>query len=459
MKQLNLLAFLFLAMFIAGCEKGEETTPTKEAIKVSTFDHKIINSWNQTFLEVERYSSGYRPGPAPRGLAYVGLAAYEVCVVGMPAYRSMSGVWPGFNVPAADPNLDYNYPLAINASYHYLLPLFFSKATEQQRAQIETTYANNLSKYSKNVSQDIIARSEARGAEVAEIIWNYAKTDAIGHEHYLNPFQGYDWREHTSSVGHWVPTFPGPGEAMGGVWGKARTFALKSDAEKICAAPLPFSEDTKSEFYAQALEVYAQNTPTYSYEKEWVAEYWSDDFVNLTFSPGPRWIAIAMQVFDINESNLEEAVVTVAKIGVAVNDASVGCWNSKYYYNLERPQTYIRRVMDPNWIPSLYNPMTNEEGNTPSFPAYPSGHATMASAAAEILASQFGYGYAMSDKCHEYRTEFTGKPRSFPSFFAMAQEAAWSRVPLGVHLRMDSEAGITYGTEIGRKVNNLPWKK
>lgn len=149
---------------------------------------------------------------------------------------------------------------------------------------------------------------------------------------------------------------------MGGVWGKARTFALKSDAEKICAAPLPFSEDTKSEFYAQALEVYAQNTPTYSYEKEWVAEYWSDDFVNLTFSPGPRWIAIAMQVFDINESNLEEAVVTVAKIGVAVNDASVGCWNSKYYYNLERPQTYIRRVMDPNWIPSLYNPMTNEEG-------------------------------------------------------------------------------------------------
>jgi len=103
--------------------------------------------------------------------------------------------------------------------------------------------------------------------------------------------------------------------------------------------------------------------------------------------------------------------------------------------------------------------MTNEEGNTPSFPAYPSGHATMASAAAEILASQFGYGYAMSDKCHEYRTEFTGKPRSFPSFFAMAQESAWSRVPLGVHLRMDSEAGITYGTEIGRKVNNLPWKK
>ena len=74
-------------------------------------------------------------------------------------------------------------------------------------------------------------------------------------------------------------------------------------------------------------------------------------------------------------------------------------------------------------------------------------------------ASQFGYGYAMSDKCHEYRTEFTGKPRSFPSFFAMAQESAWSRVPLGVHLRMDSEAGITYGTEIGRKVNNLPWKK
>jgi hypothetical protein len=41
----------------------------------------------------------------------------------------------------------------------------------------------------------------------------------------------------------------------------------------------------------------------------------------------------------------------------------------------------------------------------------------------------------------------------------MALENAWSRVPLGVHFRMDSEEGMRYGTVIGRHVNNLPWKK
>jgi len=458
MKHLKLLSFFFLAVFIAGCSQDEKVVEEKLPL-ASDFDHKIINSWNSVFLEIERYAAGYRPGPAPRGLAYLGLAAYEGCVSGMPEYKSLSGVWPGFIVPAADATKEYNWPLVINETYHFLMPLFFSQATPQQAAQIEDTYQSNLNIYKAGVSQEVIDRSIARGREVAEIMWSWAKSDPVGHEHYLDPFQGYDWQAHFKKDGDWVPTYPGPGKPMGGIWGRARSFALKNDAEKLCPPPIPFSEDTKSEFYSQALEVYTQNTPTLSYEKEWVGEYWSDDLLNLTFSPGPRWIAIGMQVLDLENSNLEDAIVMAAKVGIALNDASVGCWNSKYYYNLERPESYIKRVIDDNWEPSLYNPLTNESGNTPSFPAFPSGHSTMGAAAAEVLSSLFGYNYSMSDKCHQYRTEFAGQPRSFPSFLAMAQENAWSRVPLGVHFRMDSEVGVSYGTQIGRKVNALPWKK
>ena len=64
-----------------------------------------------------------------------------------------------------------------------------------------------------------------------------------------------------------------------------------------------------------------------------------------------------------------------------------------------------------------------------------------------------------TDRCHENRSEFEGVPRSFGSFFEMAQESAWSRVPLGVHFRMDCEEGVRFGTGIGRQVNRLPWKK
>jgi hypothetical protein len=68
------------------------------------------------------------------------------------------------------------------------------------------------------------------------------------------------------------------------------------------------------------------------------------------------------------------------------------------------------------------------------------------------------YAYNMSDRCHENRNEFEGKPRAFNSFKEMADENAWSRVPLGVHFRMDCTEGVRFGTVIGQKVNLLPWK-
>jgi hypothetical protein len=41
----------------------------------------------------------------------------------------------------------------------------------------------------------------------------------------------------------------------------------------------------------------------------------------------------------------------------------------------------------------------------------------------------------------------------------MAVENAWSRVPLGVHFRMDAESGVNLGYKCGQRVNKLPWKK
>jgi len=142
-----------------------------------------------------------------------------------------------------------------------------------------------------------------------------------------------------------------------------------------------------------------------------------------------------------------------------LNDAAVGCWHSKYLYNVERPVTYIQKMIDANYKPNLYNPMTGDDGISPSFPAYPSGHSTMGAAGAEALASVFGYAYSMTDRCHQGRTQFEGTPRTFGSFYEMALENAWSRVLLGVHWRMDSDEGVRFGTVIGRKVNALPWKK
>ena len=83
------------------------------------------------------------------------------------------------------------------------------------------------------------------------------------------------------------------------------------------------------------------------------------------------------------------------------------------------------------------------------------------SSSSEILASVFGEFYSMTDRCHQGRTEFNGTPRSFTNLSSMGWENALSRVPLGVHFRIDCEAGVNLGNlaakralEINPKIPN-----
>ena len=71
-----------------------------------------------------------------------------------------------------------------------------------------------------------------------------------------------------------------------------------------------------------------------------------------------------------------ENVDLLARMGVAMSDAFVGCWHEKFVYNLVRPVTYIKKVIDPKWEPIL---------NTPPFPEYPSGHSTVSGAMDAVL--------------------------------------------------------------------------
>jgi PAP2 superfamily len=448
---------LVLGMLTFSC-RTDQVDPIVEVepAKVADFSHEVASKWNEIFLEVERYAAGYRPGPAPRALAYIGLASYEACAPGMDKHQSIATLYPALKLPAFEPG-EYHWPTVVNTVRANLMRRFFRTANGSLLEKITATENLFSNKFSREVSGEVIGRSQNRGKAVADAVWEWSATDQIGHEAYQDPFKGYNWADYTNKPGHWRPTVPGPAQPMFAHWGKARTFAI-SESDKLCPPPLPYSESSSSPFFNQAMEVYAQ-TVNAPYENVWIAEFWSDDLVNVTFSPGPRWAAIANQVYQLEKSNLETALLCDAKVGMALNDAAVACWHSKYVYNVERPESYIKRVIDPKWEPILFNPITNDNGISPAFPAYPSGHSTMGAAGAEALTSIFGFDYALTDRCHEGRTDFEGRPRSFGSFYEMAEENAWSRVPLGVHFRMDSEQGVNLGYRVGRKVNRLPWKK
>ena len=177
-------------------------------------------------------------------------------------------------------------------------------------------------------------------------------------------------------------------------------------------------------------------------EQRAIARFWSDDPM-LSPTPPGHWISIALQIFERDKVALDKSVDVLARLGIAEADAFIGCWDSKFQYDLLRPVTYIRRTIDPKWESLL---------NTPPFPEYPSGHSTQSGAAAVVLTNMFGENFAFEDATH---ARDGIKPRAFPSFWAAAEEAGISRLYGGIHFRAAIERGLEQGRCIGAFVNAL----
>ncbi|HMQ50066.1 MAG TPA: vanadium-dependent haloperoxidase, partial [Saprospiraceae bacterium] len=414
----------------------------------------VALSWNELYLEIERFTPGYRPPVSARSLAYIGLTAYESVISAMPNNNSIASNFSGLEIPQPDALETYYWPAVLTAAYSKSMELYFPTAPSEQLFKIYSLQNDYYEDFKQEVSFDVFSRSTAYGRSVAEAVYEWSATDPVGHEAYLN--NNDPNYQPPSGIGLWQPTYPDYALALLPHWGEARTFA--ADDSDLVPDPLPYSEDPASPLYQQALVVrnmVSEIKQGQLAEDRWIADFWSDDCPILTFTPAARWIAVANQVVALENISLDRAVELYARLGLGLNDAGVRCWHEKYRFNIERPIDYIRRIQgDASWNTVM---CPDGSGNyfTPNFPAYPSGHATFGAVSAEIMADMFGDNYNMNDRCHEGRSEFNGTPRSFNSFYEMAEENGYSRIPLGVHFQMDSDAGLELGYGIGQKVNAL----
>jgi len=474
----KLLAFflLLVGMFLVPACTDVKVEVISPFANAHEFDNKVFLEWNNAFMEIERYAPGYRPGPAPRALAYLGVSAYESIVAAIPENKSLTSLYPGLNIKQADVVQEHYWPAVVNASYAYLMERFFyhmENSNPTQFGLISQTYNKLRNQYATITSAEILERSEKLGREVASAVYQWETADAEGHNAFLNP-RPANYVPPTG-IGKWKPTFPDFGKAMFPSWGKVRRFAMR-DQDILARQPLPYSENKNSLYYTQGLEVYntvknIKDGGPGAYQSRWVAEFWSDDMVNVTFSPPTRLIAILNQVAEKENLDLAECAEVYAKMGLAINDAGVAIWHSKYVYNIERPVDYIRNVLAKDfpdaatWTTILNHPYGGPQGFTPSFPAYPSGHSGFGGAGSKILSAFFEFNgkhpgtYSFTDLCHYNRTEFNGTPRTFDSFKDLGIEDAISRIPLGVHWRMDCDEGLRLGEVAAQRVLELPWKK
>lgn len=182
--------------------------------------------------------------------------------------------------------------------------------------------------------------------------------------------------------------------------------------------------------------------------------WWADD-PSETFTPPGHSYNIARIAIKNSNAKLDKAAEALARTGIAVADAFTLCWKCKYTFNNERPYTFVRRAIDPKWIPFW---------PAPPFPGYTSGHSTQSSASAVALEAVFGTDFAFVDDSHVNRVRDTKrnvdfKPRSFQSLWAAAEESANSRFLGGIHTFQDNDTGLKEGRKIGQNINALRWKQ
>src|SRR4029079_5720907 len=284
------------------------------------------------------------------------------------------------------------------------------------------------------VPADVVERSAAYGKQVAAHILDWSKNDGGATVDNMGFPLEYKL---TQGPAHWVPTsliqqqqFP-----LLPHWGGNRTFAMPDGMSCALPPPLDYSEDKASAFYKDALEVY-ETTKNLTDEEKSIARFWSDDPM-LSPTPPGHWISIALQILARDKADYDRTAEVLALVGVAVADSFIGCWQAKYQYDLVRPVTYIRRLIDPKSEPLLI---------TPPFPEYPSGHSTQSGAAAEVLTKLFGENFAFDDAT---RAADNIKPRHFPDFWTAAREAGMSRLYGGIHFRTAIDRGLEQGRCVG----------
>ena len=446
----GLLLTLLLLSWLQACRQnpgGEDVSPSGQT--ADKLSNEVALKWSAMQLRLIRQSTGFTPPVASRALGYGGLAMYESAVPGIPDRRSLAGQLPGLaTLPQAEAGKSYNWALSVNAAQAAILRSLHANATDAAKVAVDSLESALFTQF-KADNKDDNDRSTAFGKSIANAIFEWSKTDG-GHEGYNRNFPAT--YVVPTGPGFWQATENGRKIPMQPFWGQNRTFA-SANSGMTPPQPLAISTSPTSQYYAQYLEVYSKNKALTQEEKE-ISIWWADD-PSETFTPPGHSYNLARIAVKASNTNLARATETFARVGMAVSDAFVSCWKCKFTFMNERPYTFVRRAIDPTWVPFW---------PAPPFPGYTSGHATQSAASATVLTAIYGDNFAFIDDSHVSRVRDAArntnfKARSFKSFWESAEESAWSRFLGGIHTRQDNETGLREGRTIGRNINTLKWAK
>lgn len=277
------------------------------------------------------------------------------------------------------------------AASSVLLYLFPNYAAEIARLKAEQV------SHDKGV-HNTITTERAIGRKVSQAVINYAKTDNSN-------LMGKDNNIH---VGKNNCTWNGihPVNPSAGYW---KTYILKSGVE--IQPQRPFSCGSQADLLdlRQTYKIWKHRSP----EQVAAVHYWGNK------PPPVIWNTILnQQIEKYRNMSIFDVAYVSAYLNVAMYDAFVSCWYTKYDYWTARP---IQRITNITTVIP-----------TPNFPGYTSGHSVISMVASRVLGEMF------PDEKYNLRSQ--------------AIEAGLSRVWAGIHFKQDVVEGMNQGDKIADRV-------
>jgi hypothetical protein len=406
---------------------------------------KTVKKLNDVVLE-----NNFPPMIATRNYAYANIAAYETMVAGNPQFLSLSGQikhLPAMPKPEAGKTIDF--ALATLLSFTKV----GNAVTFPEGSMMG--YYDELKKKAKEagMTSEILKNTVAFSDTIVATILKWSKKDNYAETRSAEKYTVRD------EEGRWVPTPPMYAQAVEPKWNSIRCLALDSCSQFTPPRPPVYDIKNKNSAYYKYLLEVKNIGDSLTDEQKHVADFWDDNpfklnvsghvmFATKKFSPAGHWMNIVGIAAKEAKADFPTTVAAYAETSIALFDAFISCWDEKFRSNYVRPETAINRYIDEEWRPYI---------QTPPFPSYTSGHATISAAAAEVMTHWFGDQLSFTDTSS---LEFGIESRTIKSFREAAQEAALSRLYGGIHYRFDNAEGNTCGKHIGELlVQRLKMKK